>query len=401
MSMFLYKLKDETGRVFWGVVEARDKKEVKRKFRSTEYFLIGVESYSKKKLSQMRLPLDALVIFTHRFYSLIEAGLPILSALNILWRQSESHDVQIITSHIRKCLEDGSNLGEAINEFPLVFPVMYRALISVAEEGAGLVPILAKISEYLEDQKAFIARAKKAVLYPSLVLVFAVLVLLGMFLFVVPTFQKVLEKLHVKLPFFTQLIFHISEVLRSGYFYLFLGLVVGGGIVVYKKFRTNRHFRLWMDDFKLRVPYFRNIFYMLSMSRFVRSLSLLIGAGISIIVSLDTAKTTVVNQKIEQAVDEIRKQVIEGISLYPAFKSTKMFPLMLVEMIGIGETSGSLAKLLTKSAVHFDEEVDYYINKFLTYLEPLLIILVGGIVGIILLGIYLPIFSLWVGLSNL
>ncbi len=323
-----------------------------------------------------------------------------MQALNILWKQSEDKNTQLVVSHMRKRLENGSSLAEAFNDFPKVFPTMYRALISVAEVGAGLVLILKKLSQYLEDQKKFIARVKRATMYPSIVMGFSVIVLIAMFAFVVPVFQKVLSKINAELPVLTQILFGLSEMMRSLTFWgvvIVLGVI---GFVVFKHFKHHRQVAFLVDSIKLKVPIFRQVFYLLSISRFVRSFGLLQGSGVPLITSLDVARSTVVNVYIENAVIEIKRQVSEGGSLYQAFKSTRMFPLMLVEMIGIGETSGQLGKLLEKVADHLDEEVDYAINKFLTYLEPALIIVVGAIVLVVLLGVYLPIMSLWGALRS-
>lgn len=394
MPAFLYKVKDDTGRTLFGLTEVPDVKDIKKQFRNSEFYFVSAARYDLVHLSKIALSLDDLLMFTHRFSSLIEAGVPILSSLHILWKQSETKNVQIIVSHIRRKLEEGATLREAFGDFPRVFSGMYLALIAVAEVGAGLVEILKKISEYLQDQRQFISRVKRATLYPAFVLGFALLVMVGMFAFVVPTFQKVILRLHGELPFLTKFLLGISNVIRNPFFIAFAVVAVVAGIIFYHGFSKTKTFRFMVDSWKLKAPFLKDVLYPLSVGRFVRSLGLLIGSGVPLVVAIDVAKTTVVNVRIEAAIDEIRKQVVEGGTLYEAFKSTKTFPIMLVEMVGIGESSGKLQQLMERLADHFDEEADYALHKFLTFLEPLLIILVGGIVLVVLLGIYLPIFSL-------
>lgn len=394
MATFLYKIKDDSGRTLWGINEASDINAIKKQFLGTEYYFISAHYYNKAQLANISLNLDHLLIFTHRFSSLIESGIPILQALHILWKQSETKNVQIIVSHIHKKLEEGSTLFEAFNAFPKVFPEMYLSLISVAEVGAGLVDVLRKLSQYLQEQKKFLARIKRITMYPTIILTFAFLVLIGMFTFVVPTFQKVLLKLHVKLPLLTQILFNLSGLIRNGYF---IGFLFGTLIVIlllYKYCRRIRNFGYMVDSWKLKAPILKTILYPLSVSRFARSLSLLVGGGVPLVTGINVAKQTAVNIRIENAIEEAKNQVMEGGSLYEAFKSTKTFPIIFVEMIGIGESSGKLQRMLEKIADHLDEEVDYALYKFLTFLEPLSIILVGAIVLLVLLGIYFPIFSL-------
>ncbi len=394
MPTFLYKLKDDTGRTFFGVTEGKDVQDVKKQFRSSEYYFISAKNYDPAQFAKIKLNLDNLLMFTHRLASLIEAGVPILLSLHILWKQSENKEVQIMVTQIRKKLEDGATLRQSFDTFPEVFPIMYLALISVAEVGAGLAGILKKLSQYLQDQREFVGRIKRATLYPLLVLGFAFLVLMGMFIFVVPTFQKVLLKLHVQLPALTKMLFSISSLVRNPLFLASAVVVISTAVFLYKRLRKTKQFGFVIDSWKLKMPGFKSIFYSLAVSRFARSLSLLIGSGVPLVTAVEVAKATVTNIPIENAISQLREGVMEGVSLYDAFKSTKMFPIMLVEMVGIGESTGKLPYLLEKVADHLDEEVDYKIHKMLTYLEIVLIIMVGAIVLVILLGIYFPIFTL-------
>ena len=394
MPAYLYKIKDTSGLTLYGVSEAKNAQDIKRQFRDTEYYFISAQGYPAGRFAHIHLGLDDLLMFTERLASLIEAGVPILQSMHILWKQSTVRDVQIIVTHIRKKLEDGATLYEAFSAFPNVFPTMYLALISVAEVGGSLVEILKKLSQYLQDQKKFVSRVKRAAMYPMFVMSFAFLVLICMFAFVVPTFQKVLSKLHVELPLLTKILFNISAFVRNVPLIIFLVIVIIGGIILYKFLRKSKGLDYMIDALKLKIPLFKDVYYPLLIGRFTRSFSLLIGSGVPVITSLTVARGTVVNMYIESSIEEIKLQVMEGGSLYEAFKSIKTFPIMLVEMVGIGESTGKLQYLLEKVSDHLDAEVDYKLYKFLTILEPLLIIFVGAIVLVVLLGIYFPIFTL-------
>jgi len=401
MASFLYKAKDEEGHTLFGLIQAQDLKDVKKQMRGSENYFISAQPYDVRNLTGKHLKLDELLMFTNRLSYMIEAGLPILKALTILWKQSDNKDTQIVISYIRTKLENGLNLQEAFGFFPKVFPPMYLAMISVAELGGGLPKILRKLSQYLQDQKAFITRMKRATTYPAFVLGFAVLVILGMFMFVVPIFQKVISQLHGDLPVITKILFGISAFLRN--IYCMAGVLLAGVAVffIWRSLYKIKNFRIRIDSWKLKAPLLKEVFYPLYVGRFIRSLGILLSSGVPLLESIKVAKTTLVNARIETAVTEIEKQASEGSNLYDAFKSTKTFSYLLVDMIGIGEKSGKLTQILENMATYLEEEADYKLAKFLTLLEPALIIFVGGAVLFVMLGIYLPVFSIQSSLRSM
>lgn len=400
MKTYIYKLKDEAGRTMHGFMEARNKKELKQKLmRHSQYFFVAAYPYPRQRIFQKRVSLEILLMFTHRLSALIESGIPILSAMNILWRQTEDKTLQLVISHLRRHLEEGNRISEALNDFPNIFPVIYRALISVAERAGGLVLILKKLTYHLDYQKKIIARAKRATMYPAIVISLSLIVILGLFTFVVPTFQKVLEQLSVELPGLTKAILLISATLRSPVFIVGVMIVGVGVIFAYKVMRKNRRFSYYMDTYKLKIPFFGRLIYLFSLSQFIRSLGLLLGAGLPIIESFEVSKGTVENSKISGSLNASQRKVEQGVSLYESFNDVRDYPVMMTEMVGVGESSGTIVKVFDNLALHFDEEVDYNINKFLTAIEPSLIIFVGVIVLLTLLAIYLPIFTLWESLS--
>jgi len=398
MARFIYRVKDDTGKTFTGTLEAENAKVVRRKLRDSGYYVVGVSPHKDKGkfvFFERRVSLDTLLMFTHQLSSMIGAGLPILLSLDILWRHIEDTRMQLVISQIKDRLNRGKSLSQAIAEFPKIFPPMYRALLSVAETGGGLVPILKKLVEYLTIQKQVISKIKRASTYPLTVLGFAIGVVILMLTFVVPTFQKVFTKLRIELPALTQLVLKVSALTRSLYFWIVIVVIGVGVFFLYKLFTSRPGLRLKMDRWKLKLPLLGKVFYLASISRFVRSLGLLLGAGLSASKSMKIAKATAINKHIERSLDWVEKRIIEGMSFSEAIGETKMFPNVLVEMVAVGERSGTLVEMLEKMAVHFEEELDFYLNKLLTMLGPALIVLVGGLVVFILIAIYLPIFTLW------
>lgn len=397
---FVYQLKDEIGKTLYGFCEAADVSDVKRQLRQSGYYFISARPFKIETIFRVKVDLDQLLMFTRRLSSLIEAGIPILSAMDILWRQTEDKDMQLVISHIRRNIERGSTIAESLDHFPRMFSPMYRSLISVSERAGDFVYILKRLVSYIERQKMIVTRTKKATFYPLLVVVFAVLVLAMMFVFVVPTFQTVLVKLNVELPLLTRMIIGLSEFMRSWYFLIFTAVLAGGGWFSYRQLRRHPGFSYVIDSMKLKLPILGPIYYLTTIGRFVNSLSVLMTSGLPLVQSFDLAKKTTANQRLMSGIGEVQSEIEQGQSVYKSFKEIKIFPVLMVEMIGVGESSGSMVNSLENLTRHFDEEVDYRLNKVLTLIEPLLIIIVGGVVIVTLLAIYLPIFSIWQGLTG-
>ncbi len=218
MPTYVYKLKDESGKTLYGFTEADNKNNLKEKMRNFKYYFISAEVVDRKKIFESKVSIDTLLVFTRRLGSLIESGIPFITAMNILWRQSEDKTIQLVVCHMRNRLEEGKNISMSMSEFPKMFNPMYLAMITVAEKAGGLVAILKRLISYLEYHKLFITRTKKAILYPSIVAGFAVLVVIVMFVVLVPQFAKVLGGLRVELPGITKLVIAISNLMRSPVF---------------------------------------------------------------------------------------------------------------------------------------------------------------------------------------
>lgn len=400
MISFLYQVKDEMGRNLYGVVDAKNKKEVKKKISGYDYYFVSAKPCNKNRLFKRSVKFQEVLMFTHRMTSLMEAGIPILAAMNILWRQSEDKTIQIVISQIRTRLEEGSDMSTSLDSFPRIFPSVYRALIRVGEKSGALVHVLNRLSEYLEYKAQMVARIKKVTMYPVVVIIFAVIIVLFLFSFVVPRFEKVLLRMDVELPWLTKVILDISSNIQKPGF--ILGSMVGLAtfVVSFIYLKKMESVAYWLDKMMLKIPYFGHILTVLSLSQLVRSLTILLGAGVPVLESIDVANTTTNNRKLISDLNKVKTDIEEGNSLYQSFKKIRDFPVLLTEMIGIGESSGMMVKILEKVTKHFDDEVDMEMNKFLTLLEPALILVVGGIVILTLLAIYLPIMTIWQEMMN-
>lgn len=400
MRTYIYKLKDDTGKTLHGFLDAYDKKDLKKRLRHSNYFFVAAEPSRRERIFNQKVDLESLLVFTRRLSSLIGSGIPILGAMHILWRQTEDEKMQLVISHVRNRLEEGKTLSSALDDFPRIFPPIYRAMIEVAERAGGLVVILKRLTEHLEYQRIFVSRIRRATWYPVFVIVFALLVFFLMFTWFVPTYKTVLDKLNVELPLFTRMVLSISDFLRSPLTISGIIVLTVGAFLVFRVLKQDSRFRYLLDRHKLRLPIIGNILRALTLGRFVRSLSILVGSGLPIIDSFRVSRTTAANQYVADQIDAVQRQVERGNSLYDSFREVPLFPVMFVEMVGVGESSGSISQSFAHLADHFDEEVEYKQSRFFTYLEPALILIVGGIVLFTLLAIYLPIFSVWDGLMR-
>ena len=388
-------MKDVSGRIRYGFIEAEDKKSVRKKVNYPNQFIIGITTFDKKKLFSLKVKLDTLLMFTTRLSSLVNSGVHILRAIHILWLQTEDLNMQLVISYIRTNLEQGKSISESLEGFSSIFSKTYRVMVAVAERSGDLHNTLKKLTEHLNRQKAIITRTKKVTLYPAIVFTFAILVLFCMFVFVVPTFQKVLTQLKVELPLLTQIVIGISKVLCSPYFYaISIGLFVVL-FTAYKAFQKNEKFIMQKDKYKLQTPLIGNLLYTIYLNRFIHAMSMMIASGVPIVESLDVSKTITNNAYISGNVEEVKNKVEQGSSIYNAFGEIKKFPVILIEMIGAGEAAGTIVKMLEDLSVHYDNEIDYKQSRLFTFLEPALIMFVGMIVIISLFAVYLPIFSVW------
>lgn len=403
MPDFIYRVVDETGRTFSALTEAQDIKNLKTVLRNNGWSIAAihpVQLRDGRAPLRKKIGLDDLIMFTHQLGSMLDAGLPILRAIEILWKQVENEEFQIVISQIKNKLSQGASIRDAFGHFPDVFPPLYLSLLSVAEMGGNLVIILQNLTNYLSGQRDFISKVKKATTYPTIVVGFSFVVVTLMLVWVVPTFQTVFAKIKVELPLFTKIIINISTGMRQPAFWITAAAVAAGGYFFLKKYAASPLGRERIDRLKLKIPILGPIVYYAAISRVARSLSLLVSGGLPLAQSIDVVKETTLNTKISKAMEWVKKRVEEGAPLGIALIETAAFPSFMVEMISVGEESGTLVEMLDKIAVHFEEEFDFRLTRFLTVLEPLLIIFVGGLVVFVLLSIYLPIFRLWSGISG-
>ncbi len=332
-----------------------------------------------------------VAVFSRQFATMIAAGLPLVQCLQTLGVQVERKRFQEVIGKVAGDVESGSTLSEAMARFPNVFNELYVNLVHVGETGGVLDSMLARLSTYLEKAQALRHRVQMAVIYPVLVILVAVMVVTFLMIFVIPIFAAFFSKAGVALPLPTRIVIGVSNAV-SGYWYLILAAVAGIGFGFRAWYRTEAG-RLMVDSFLLKAPIFGPLVRKISVARFTRTLSALLGGGVPIIDALRITAKTAGNRVVENAVMEARERVMAGQTLGDRLRDSKVFPPMVVQMVVVGEQTGALDNMLGKVADYYEDEVDVAVAGLTSLLEPILIVFLGVVIGGIVVAIYLPIFQ--------
>jgi type IV pilus assembly protein PilC len=335
----------------------------------------------------------SLQVFSRQFATLIEAGVSIVSALAILEEQTEDKNLAPVIAEIRSDVESGSILSKAMGRHPAVFNRLFVAMVEAGEASGTLDRVLDRVALQIEKETAIKRRVKGAMVYPTVVLTFATLVLIGLLMFIVPVFTKIFKDLNGQLPTLTQQVVNVSNLLRHDWFIIF---PVGAALIwsFFRAKKTEQGRQVW-DRFKLRVPMkIGDVVLKVTMARFSRTLATLVGAGVDIVRSLEITGATAGNWVVEEALTEVRVRVHEGVPIAQPLVENPVFPPMVSQMIRIGEETGELEKMLGKIADFYEDEVDASIQALTSIIEPIMMIGVGVMVGIIVIAMYMPMFKM-------
>ncbi len=343
-------------------------------------------------LRMERVGLKDLVVYSRQLSVLIDAELPLIQSLNILIEQTNNRYFKKVITSIREDVEAGASLNQAKRKFPKVFDDLYCNLIGSGEQSGSLDIMLRRISDYIERILKLRSQVRQAMVYPVAILSFSVLVMIFMMWKVIPVFANIFTELGAKLPGLTQFTMGISRFVANNILLLFLGIIAL--ILGVRYFRRTQVGRRFFDRFLLRIPLFGSLLSKVAISRMTRTLSTLLSGGVAMLESLKITSSTTGNVIVEEAVMDARRQVGEGRTLSDSFKETGRFPFLLTQMVSVGEATGTLDAMLSKLADFYDDEVNATVATLLSVLEPIMLIFVGGMTGVLIVSLYLPIFDL-------
>ena len=396
MPTYRWKGKNRYGDMVGGERVARSPEDLSQTLQREQ---ITVSDISAKRI-ELKIPflrrekvrLKELAVYSRQLSVLIDAELPLIQSLTILAEQTKNRYFKRVINRIKDDVEAGSTLHQAKRKFPKVFDDLYCNLVSSGEQSGSLDIMLRRLAEYLEKIVKIRSQVRQAMIYPVAVVSFAIVVVLFMMWKVIPVFASIFLELGASLPFLTLAILTISQFVQKNILFIFLGFV--GLVFLYRYIRGTPKGRRVIDQGFLRMPLFGSILKKVALSRVTRTMSTLLSGGVPMLESLKITSATAGNVIIEENIMDARKDVAEGTSLTDAFRETAKLPFMLTQMVGVGEATGTLDEMLLKLADFYDEEVEASVASLLSILEPILLIFVGAIVGIIVVSMYLPIFSL-------
>ena len=374
---------------------ADSKEEVQTHLRRQRIIPTDISPKPKSLLGSMRGKVTEkdLVIFTRQFATMIGAGLPLVQALEILSKQTENSSFAKTIGDIKSDVEGGSTFADALRKFPRIFTDLYSNMVAAGESGGILDTILVRLATYIEKSQKLKRKVKGAMVYPSVVITVAILVIAIIMIFVVPTFGKMFSQLGGTLPAPTQLIINISNFL-SGIGGLIILACIIGIVMFIVQFRRTEVGQIVTDKLLLKVPVIGILLRKVAVAKFTRTLGTLVSSGVPILDGLNITAKTAGNKVIEKAVFEVRQGVSEGKTIAEPLSQSKVFPPMVNQMISVGESTGALDNMLGKIADFYDDEVDQAVANLTSMIEPLLMVFLGGTVGFIVVAMYLPIFKL-------
>ena len=401
MAAFRYEALDSEGRTAKGVIEADGLRQARARMRELGLVVVKVESVTQETLNthssqrwRMRRGISSaqLSMLTRQLATLLEAGLPLEQSFNALIEQSEEESVRHILAGVRSELLSGHTLAQAMGQYTSVFPDIYRALIKAGEASGELGHVMLKLADYTESRQILRQKVILAFVYPAIVTVVALLVVFGLLIYVVPQVVSVFQQSHQTLPLLTRMLIGLSDILQATWLYLLIALT-GVGLTVRtllqrEEIRFQWHLRL------LHIPMLGKLVRGINTARMSSTLAILAGSGVPLLTSLQAAAGVVTNLPMRRALEDAAKKVREGVTLSRALSSSRLFPPILVHLIASGESSGKLDTMLDRAATQQEQEISNYTSVLTSMLEPILILVMGGVVLTIVLAILMPIIDM-------
>ncbi len=398
MPLFEYTARNSAnGQIQKGQVDVKSREEVSAYLRKNRMMLVSVREAPKKMtlggaLGKARVKIRDIVIFTRQFATMINAGLPLVQSLTILAEQTENKSLKEVTKAVVHDVEAGNTLADAFAKHPTAFSSLYVNMVAAGEAGGILDTILIRLATFLEKSDALIRKVKGAMIYPAVIFSVAIIAIAVLLIFVIPTFESMFASVNMELPLPTRFVIGLSQLL-IGYWWAFIG-AIGGTIYSLKKYYATTGGQRRIDGLMLRAPVLGDILRKSAVSRFTRTLGTLISSGVSILDGLEITAKTAGNMVVHDAVMESRQSIAGGETISAPLAKSQVFPPMVISMIAVGEQTGGLDEMLTKIADFYDEEVDVAVSSLLSLMEPVMIVVLGVIVGGMVVAMYLPIFDM-------
>lgn len=405
MPTYRYTAMDPSGKMVAGRLDADNLELVRERLAELRYHILSLRqasaahsSFSSLNSLFQRVKLRDLVVFSRQFATMIDAGLSVVKCLDILQQQCKNPKLAEVTGTIKHDVAGGASLTEAMAKHPTVFSPLYVNMIRSAETGGILDQVLDRLAGFLEKEQEVRGKIKSAMTYPVVVMFFSVLMLMGLIFFVLPKFKIIFETMQLKLPLATRILLGISDVGRQ---YWFIVLIVGIALFIgYKLYARTERGAMQVDWIKLRLPIFGDLIMKSSVSRFARTFGTLITSGVPVLRALEIVSETSGNRVLSSTITKARSSIKEGEKISAPLFASRVFPAMVTQMISVGEETGRLDQMLMKVSDFYDKEVDSTLKSLTSLIEPVMIVVLGGIVALIAVSVISPIYELVGSIGN-
>jgi type IV pilus assembly protein PilC len=394
MASFSYTARALNGELKTATIDAATREDAVAQLRRQRLTVVKVDEESKRqKPGGGKIKMRDIVIFTRQFSTMINSGLPLVQALDILAKQSENKTLQEVTRAVVFDVESGHTVADALRKHPKAFNDLYVNMVAAGEAGGILDTILMRLAVFMEKNDVLIRKVKGAMIYPAVIMSVAGIAITVLLIFVIPVFENMFGSVGLALPLPTRIVIGVSKFLRGwGGLASVLGII--GGVFAIKNYYKTSDGKLVIDRALLKFPILGDVLRKSAVSRFTRTLGTLISSGVSILDGLEITAKTAGNRVIQDAIMASRSSIAGGDTIAAPLAKSQVFPPMVISMIAVGESTGGLDEMLSKIADFYDEEVDAAVSGLLSLLEPVMIVFLGIVVGGMVIAMYLPIFDM-------
>ncbi len=397
MSVYVWEGKNRMGEVQKGEMEAASYETIRAALHRLRISPTKIKKKPKDILEnvtflQPKVKEADVILFCRQFSTMIDAGLPIIQCLDILYSQQENKAFKKMLKEIKDSVESGSTLAEALKKYPDQFNNLFVNMVSAGEAGGILDTILKRLSNYLEKTAKLKSRVKGAMTYPVVTMIIAVIVVAVILVFVIPVFQEMFADFGSELPIFTQIVVNLSNFVKSNILYIF------GAVVLFfyasKRLYKTQKGRAIIDRYLLKLPVFGILLRKVAVAKFTRTMGTMLASGVAILDALDIVARTAGNMTIEKAIYKVRTAIAEGRTMSEPLGESGVFPAMVCQMIAVGESTGALDAMLEKIADFYEEQVDQAVDNLTSLIEPFMLVFLGVTIGGLVVAMYLPIFKM-------
>jgi type IV pilus assembly protein PilC len=393
MPSFVYTARTAQGELKSATIDAANKDDVVAQLKRMRMNVVKIEEAAKTKpKTKGSISMRDVVIFTRQFSTMINSGLPLVQALDILSKQSENPVLQAVTRQVVFDVESGHTVADALAKHPNAFTELYVNMVAAGEAGGILDTILMRLATFMEKNDALVRKVKGAMIYPGVIMTVAGGAITVLLLFVIPTFEDMFASVGLALPLPTRIVIGLSNFLQS--YWWAVGLGIFFGFQGLKRYYATSNGQLAIDRLLLKAPVLGDVLRKSAVSRFTRTLGTLISSGVSILDGLEITAKTAGNRVVSDAILASRASIAGGDTISAPLARSQVFPPMVISMIAVGEQTGGLDEMLSKIADFYDEEVDAAVSGLLSLLEPIMIVFLGVVVGGMVVAMYLPIFDM-------